>query len=834
MAATNSELGTNVELGSKDVGLKAGMEQAALAVKGSTGDMEAAFKGLAASMETVLAPLKMFMAVMAGAGVIREGIGAVKEQNAEAMKLAKTLGITAEQANYLKAGLDNAFISEDSYLAATQAMTRATKDGGDKFEQMGIKIKDANGNLLPMQEQIANTVAGLEQYKAGADRNSMALQLLGRGYKDVLEAAKLTEKALADGREEVDKYHKVLNPEMVKAYKVAQKDMADAVEGVTLAIGRGMMPILTEVGEFLSQVGPAATEVMIVAMDTIGDVFNAVKSVAVSLWGMFKTAFSGMTGAVEGTGIRVASFGETIVNVVRICRAIVLGFGLAFELAFSGIQSMVEIVSSAIVAFGMVMKAVLVDRDWGAVQTSWEKGMALVEKTVEDSAKRTVEIQAKYADKIQDALTGSFKGSSAGAQKDPGGTLGATTLKEKTGPDDKRMKAWENELMLAKITYMRENEYREMSLAKEQEFWDGKLAIADLTEKEKDSLTKRRQASEFAELKTTGARILALTQETIDEQKRIDLDRVASAKVNADYMLSTYQINQKDRLALDIEYARQTYDIERAALMQRMELLAKDPTKNAVELAKINGQLLELERKYQLDKTKMVQAAQMENNKWLLTGMKAGEDAFSQSIENMILKGQTLRQSMANIANAIVTSFVQSGAKIAANWAVTELAKTAASKSGAATRTAIEWAAAAESVAAGAWAAIKNIMNSAWEAMAAAYKSIAAIPLVGPVLAPVAAAGAFAGVSSLAGSIASARGGYDIPSGVNPMTQLHEREMVLPKEQADAVRNMTGNGGGTYHFNVTAMDSRSVKQFLQDNAPAVAAAMKTAQRNFAG
>ncbi len=42
----------------------------------------------------------------------------------------------------------------------------------------------------------------------------------------------------------------------------------------------------------------------------------------------------------------------------------------------------------------------------------------------------------------------------------------------------------------------------------------------------------------------------------------------------------------------------------------------------------------------------------------------------------------------------------------------------------------------------------------------------------------------------------SAAGGYDIPSGVNPVTQLHEEEMVLPSPLANAVRRMAGEGEG--------------------------------------
>lgn len=50
-------------------------------------------------------------------------------------------------------------------------------------------------------------------------------------------------------------------------------------------------------------------------------------------------------------------------------------------------------------------------------------------------------------------------------------------------------------------------------------------------------------------------------------------------------------------------------------------------------------------------------------------------------------------------------------------------------------------------------------------------------------------------VAGLAIAEASAEGGYDIPAGKNPMTQLHEREMVLPRAQADVIRGLATNGG---------------------------------------
>lgn len=135
---------------------------------------------------------------------------------------------------------------------------------------------------------------------------------------------------------------------------------------------------------------------------------------------------------------------------------------------------------------------------------------------------------------------------------------------------------------------------------------------------------------------------------------------------------------------------------------------------------------------------------------------------------------------------------------------------------------------------------IKSVMMSAWEAMA---KTMASIPF--PLNIALGAA-AFAGVAGIVGKIASARGGYDIPAGVNPVTQLHEEEMVLPKQHANTIRalgkNLTsdggiGGGGGNSaqtfnNFTIQAWDSKDVKRFMKKHGRELAESLSSFNRNF--
>jgi len=143
-----------------------------------------------------------------------------------------------------------------------------------------------------------------------------------------------------------------------------------------------------------------------------------------------------------------------------------------------------------------------------------------------------------------------------------------------------------------------------------------------------------------------------------------------------------------------------------------------------------------------------------------------------------------------------------------------------------------------------AWAKEKLLTTAGIGADAAkagsgAAASQASIPYIGPVLALAAMATVFAGVMGMSSKVSSASGGFDIPRGVNPMTQLHSEEMVLPASLSNAVRRMAagdeqssgGSGGSTFHINVTAMDAAGVRQFFLGNQAALVDALKNANRN---
>jgi hypothetical protein len=208
-------------------------------------------------------------------------------------------------------------------------------------------------------------------------------------------------------------------------------------------------------------------------------------------------------------------------------------------------------------------------------------------------------------------------------------------------------------------------------------------------------------------------------------------------------------------------------------------------------------------------------------------------NAFSSSLSGMITGQENFRQALARIGDSIVSDFVNMAVKRATNWIAGELTMTSASTAGDAARTASHDAAIVEGQAASAAAGSASVFGDANKAAAGAFSAVAEIPIVGPILAPAAAVAAFAAV--MAYDVFSAEGGFDIPAGLNPVTQLHEREMVLPASIAEPLRNNLsggrgGSGGGDIHIH--AVDAASFQRLLSNNKSALAKTLRAAQRGF--
>jgi len=179
-------------------------------------------------------------------------------------------------------------------------------------------------------------------------------------------------------------------------------------------------------------------------------------------------------------------------------------------------------------------------------------------------------------------------------------------------------------------------------------------------------------------------------------------------------------------------------------------------------------------------------------------------NAMDQAFDAVVRGGRNTGVQLEHAAEGIVESWAKSGLKVVTNWAADEIKKLVLTETGVAARSAAEETGLLAQIAktlglTASGDAVKAASNAtqitgdAAVAAAGAYAATAAIPVVGPELAPGAAAEAYGAVMSF--NVASAEGGME-RTHAGPMI-VHEDEMVLPAHLADAVRSMANNGLNT-------------------------------------
>ena len=419
-------------------------------------------------------------------------------------------------------------------------------------------------------------------------------------------------------------------------------------------------------------------------------------------------------------------------------------------------------------------------------------------------------------------------------EESPGGTKQFEGFGDKNKKDPSRVNEWDAKLAEAKVYFQKENDLREMSKEQERAYWKDIEQTQNLTHNESIELRKKVAALDLDIMKKSAKDGEGLAREAITEYQRNGLDEIAIEEEKAKRKKDLGEISAQDFIKLQQTYENQRYQIELIAQNARIELQRNDPSQDPVALQVQLDKLLELRQKHakQVEQLNTTMANQVKSD---FESMLAPiSNAVSTSVTGMIQGTQTLKQAMANLMQNILGSFVSAITGMVAKWAAGELAKTSLAQSWSAVRQALMGEEVATSVIAKKAEAMGIIPAEAGIAAGGAASAVASIPYVGPAMAAAAYAETM-GMVMGGLAVASASGGFDIPSGANPLTQLHANEMVLPAHIANPLRDSLSGGGvgGDTHLHVHAVDSQSVERLFRDNGHLLAREMRRQARNFA-
>jgi hypothetical protein len=796
-----AESTTTVQVAADATGLVAELRRAAGAVVSFKNNVEHTFDQIENIGKKLLAPFLAVSAIVKGGEFFGDMVKDAIAWDTESVKLGKTLGTTSEEASKLKVALHGQGIEVSTYTNVAGAMVRQIASGGQGFKKLGIDVRDAHGNLKPISQLIAESTEKLATFQAGTARNTAAQLIAKKGWQDLLELMKLTPEAMAEAAAKAEELNLVTGPERAAstlAYKKAIRELELACDALKIQIGQSLIPALTALAEWMGDKAPNKASFLSTAIKGI--------SIAIVALGTFFESL-----AIRGSAI-FESLGE-----------LGAGVGRALKTAFSitgGDSALDMLKGSAAAAKSIIMKS---EKDLEALQA---KAGATMEKLL-DKKGFTV---------LKTNLT-DFEVKKGGADID-------TSKEKRVEPNAALIASWKRDFELIKAA---KTEWETWDKADELAFWEQKLAEANA------------KGSQFAKAQMTALHEVNRLKEDLRKedqalQRETEKQAVASklAAIEMEEQLikqdaAMKRITWEEEAASILALERKKLEIKRESLAQQMALEGtskldklKLQGEEAVAVTALDKKRLDFFREAENKRAQILKEKQKEIEGYVqpfvqgfsggIKKMLDGTITFGQAIKGM---GGMIRDAFADMIGQMVTNWIKKLAEMLAAWVTnlaqelifheaTQEAKKTATIGSATGRVAAESAAGA----------------------AAAGASAASVPGIGWMIAIPVALAVLGGLMALMGSIKGAAGGFDIPSGMNPLTQLHAEEMVLPAGLANTVRNLTRSGGGVeagmvgggaeVNLHISAVDGPSVARFFRSNQDALAKVIRQGIRDGKG
>jgi hypothetical protein len=595
----------------------------------------------------------------------------------------------------------------------------------------------------------------------------------------------------------------------VRAYREAMYEVNLVLTGLQNAIGQALIPVLTELAEFFSSTGPARVKVMQIVMAGIADVFRIVIDTAMTLKDVVMGTFSCIGDAIsDGAGKGITAM-QLLTNVFAVVKIALLGLELSFVIAFEFIGGLIEGLVANLKLLARVAIAAF-NLDWPGVKSAWAQGAADIEAIVDGSATRIAAKAAQISDQMQRAALGQSinEGKKYSAKKP--GPAGKLFEGEDKGGDDKKdksqMSVWEAANAADKAHYELTNGLRLRDLSEDVAYWKQKAGLATTSADDRTKALAKAAQAELALMKKNVAEGKAMSEQVVSEAERAALDGVEFVRAGYESKTALGEVSAAQMLVIERGLEDERADIQRMAQAARIALVEQDPNHSPAALQREKDKLLEVERAHAAKLLGIAQQSRIEQGKFAKDFKGGLEASFAGVIKTFTTGTMTIGSLFRNMGKAILNSMIDVFVKIAAKWAAMQVANLVMSKATAA----------------------GEIATEVSKAGAGGVASMAAAPFPLNLTAP--AFGASMAALAASFSVASAAGGFDIPAGMNPLTQLHQKEMVLPAEHADTIRGLSSGGGG--NINVTISGQQLAGGFFLAHQSELVAALKKARRNF--
>lgn len=243
-------------------------------------------------------------------------------------KMSQKIGIGVENLSALRAQAQLSDVGFEDLGGALEKLARsagAAADGtskqADAYRAIGVAVKDATGNLRPMDDILADVAKKMASYQDGTAKTALAQDLFGRSGAQLIPLLNdLGTKGFAVVRKEAEAYNQVIGEEQAKNSEVFHDNLtklSQAASGFANAVIKDLLPGMVQLSNQFAQTAKTsdgyASSASTVATAIKGMVFGII--VAKEVVSGFVTAvisvFDAVNTVFDASGKVIKAFAES-------------------------------------------------------------------------------------------------------------------------------------------------------------------------------------------------------------------------------------------------------------------------------------------------------------------------------------------------------------------------------------------------------------------------------------------------------------------------------------------------------------------------------------------
>lgn len=600
------------------------------------GSVQGGFNAISGVIERFRGVMGSIAILLAGGALWKSSVDAMLNFQKEVRTLENIFGMVSDKATTFAIALKLAGSSAEEYSAIALRMGRVLKNQGEEFTRLGVVTKDAAGNLLPLNQIMQNAFATMQTYKSGTDQAEFALSTFGRSVQDVYSLMVVLPAAQKRAVELQQQFGIEMGPErqaQIGRYRLELRATEVAFDAVKEKIGEAVLPQLQSLASWFNDVGPAAARVIVDAVRAIISGFQTLVAVAKIVWEAASNTFENMVVSAQSTG-------KLLIAV------------------FTG--------------------------NWTAIPRIVADGNAKIVENNRNTAREILNIWTNLGDTLG-KLWADEKHETPGPGPLKSGDRTFTSKPKGGAGGDDTFRALENELKAEENAYnarmLAQGSFEVWSIEQTRDYWEEARSLTDMSAKDRLEIENKfydaerqvqqkafaaqiagleaekaaykynseeririaqkeydmiaqRWGKESTEAQAAMRRVTDEYQRAADQRAHIaDIERKSAeataafeyneAKTSLDHMIALRAINVQQALALQQGYLDQKFALDMAAIQRELAESADNP----VKIAQLNAQKLALEQQYQAEKTRLVNAAELDRKQFAIQAAADIENA---------------------------------------------------------------------------------------------------------------------------------------------------------------------------------------------------------------